>query len=449
MENEVARRLLHKPVLKWSTQPSLWVGEPLTEDPDYLSRQLITYLGNKRALLGHISAAVNHVKRRLGKTRLRMFDVFAGSGVVSRLFKSHASFLISNDIEDYAATIARCYLRNRSEVDLPALSRVIADLNEKVLTQSFPMGFIEEMYAPRDEARITREDRVFYTRSNARRLDNYRRLIEAAPPEFKDLLLGPLLSEASIHVNTAGMFKSFYKNRETKIGQYGGTDSDALVRIKGEITLEMPVLSRFECDYEVVQEDANQAVQRFSDIDLAYIDPPYNQHPYGSNYFMLNLLVRYERPERVSRNSGIPVDWRRSGYNVRSRALPLFKQMLRDLDARFILVSFNNEGFIAPDEMRAVLKEFGSVDVFETRYNAFRGSRNFNNRPIHVTEQLFLVERKFARSMRIERIHAPSMKPEPMVSKQDDHHEQCYEDGIAASPPAAQARPPRPQAPQG
>ena len=36
--------------------------------------------------------------------------------------------------------------------------------------------------------------------------------------------------------------------------------------------------------------------REYADLDLAYFDPPYNQHPYGSNYFMLNLLVHYRRP---------------------------------------------------------------------------------------------------------------------------------------------------------
>ena len=68
--------------------------------------------------------------------------------------------------------------------------------------------------------------------------------------------------------------------------------------------------------------------------------------------------------------------------------------MLETADAPFLLVSFNDEGFISTDEMRGMLDAHGkSVDVVETRYNAFRGSRNFDNRPIHVTEQLYLVER--------------------------------------------------------
>lgn len=375
-------------------QRTLWEDDPIAEDPEYLTKQLITYIGNKRALLGPIGIAVERVKRRLGKTHLRVFDAFAGSGIVSRFLKAHSSLVVSNDIEDYAAVTARCYLRNKGTVDLAELSSIVAELNAKVMAQPLALGFIEEMYSPRDEAHITKDDRVFYTRTNARRLDNYRRMIEAVPRRFKDMLLAPLLSEASVHANTAGVFKGFYKNRRTKIGKFGGSGADALTRILGEIRLQVPVLSNFDCDYEVLQEDANMAARRLKDLDLAYIDPPYNQHPYGSNYFMLNLLVRYERPRKVSRVSGIPPDWRRSGYNVRAKSLHLIRELLSTIDAPFLLISFNNEGFIPPARMRSLLSEIGSVDVLETKYNAFRGSRNLNNRPVHVVEQLFLVERR-------------------------------------------------------
>lgn len=375
-------------------QLGLWADDPMAENPEYLSRQLITYIGNKRTLLGHIGRAVEAVKRRLGKPRLQVFDAFSGSGVVSRFLKAHSSLLVSNDLEDYAAVTGRCYLRNRATVDLPALAQTVSEFNARVSTESLPPGFIEELYAPRDEAKITQADRVFYTKANARRLDNYRRLIDTAPSEMTDLLLGPLLSEASVHANTAGVFKGFYKNGETGVGQYGGTGSAALLRILGEIRLETPVLSNFECECQVFQEDANTLASRLRRFDLAYIDPPYNQHPYGSNYFMLNLLVHYKRPKHISRVSGIPTDWRRSGYNVRSRSLPLFRQLLKSIDAPFLLISFNNEGFISPEQMRSLLDTLGSVNTFEVPYNAFRGSRNFNNRRIHVTEQLFLVERR-------------------------------------------------------
>ena len=369
-------------------------SDPIAENPDYLSRQLITCIGNKRALLSHIGTAVATVKRRLGKTRLRILDAFSGSGVVSRFLKAHAEYLVSNDIEPYADATARCYLRNRSDVDLHAVAGAIADLNDRVSSAGLPAGFIEDLYSPRDEAHITRTDRVFYTRDNARRLDGYRRLIDGLPSEFKDLLLGPLLSEASVRANTAGVFKGFYKNRHTKLGQFGGTGADALSRITGKIRLDVPVLSNFECEYRIERDDANAIARRIGALDLAYLDPPYNQHPYGSNYFMLNLLVHYERPRKISRVSGIPTDWQRSGYNVRARSMPLLKQLLETIDAPFLLVSFNNEGFISPEQMRTMLHGLGSVETIEAPYNAFRGSRNFRNRPLHVTEQLFLLERR-------------------------------------------------------
>ena len=375
-------------------QLSLGAEDAVAEDPDYVSRQLITYIGNKRSLLSNIGSAVEQVKRRLGKQKLRMFDVFSGSGVVSRYLKAHASMLYSNDIEDYAYVIAQCYLRNHSTVNRQEIASITEELNHRVTAAPFAQGFIEELYAPQDETNICPTDRVFYTKDNARRLDNYRRLINTIPDDLQHLFLAPLLSKASIHANTAGVFKGFYKNRHTKVGQFGGSGSDALTRIKGTILLEPVILSRFECEYQVFQEDANRVAHKVQNLDMAYLDPPYNQHPYGSNYFMLNLLVHYKKPEHISRIAGIPNDWKRSGYNVRAQSYALFKDLCYNLDAKFLLISYNNEGFISADQMHRLLAELGRVEVFEIHYNAFRGSRNFKHRSIHVTEQLFLVEKK-------------------------------------------------------
>lgn len=364
-----------------------------TEDPDYLSGQLITYIGNKRALLRQIGGAVEVVKKRLGKRRLDCFDAFSGSGVVSRFLKGHACRIVSNDIEDYARIISTCYLANRSETDRAELARIVAELNAVVDHAPLSRGFIEELYAPRDETNITAADRVFYTIRNARRLDNYRRLIDQQDTQLLPFLLAPLLSEASIHANTAGVFKGFYKNRHTKVGQFGGSGADALQRIRGDIKLVVPVLSRFECDYAVLQDDATVAVRKLRDFDLAYFDPPYNQHPYGSNYFMLNLVAQYQRPTEISKVSGIPNNWRRSGYNKKSQSAVLFRELLEGCDAKFLLISFNDEGFISTVEMNELLNRFGTVTQFEHAYNTFRGSRNLRQRSLHVKESLFLVER--------------------------------------------------------
>lgn len=363
------------------------------EDPDYLTRQLITCIGNKRALLPEIGTAVAKVKRRLNKGRLRTLDAFSGSGVVSRYLKAHSEYLASNDLEDYAAAAGRCYLRNRSDVDLVRVDEAVRFLTDEVDRLPREPGFIEELYAPRDESSITAVDRVFYTRRNARLLDGYRGLLNQVDADLRDLCLGPLLSEASVHANTSGVFKGFYKDSRTRIGRFGGRNADALTRITGEIALRAPVLSRFRCHVDVWQQDASDAVRAAKNLDLAYFDPPYNQHPYGSNYFMLNLLVHYRRPREISRVSGIPVDWNRSEYNVRARALPRLRDLFTAVDARFLLVSFNDEGFVSRSEMEDLLCGIGLLEVVEVPYNAFRGSRNLRSRRLHVTEQLFLVER--------------------------------------------------------
>ncbi len=374
-------------------QPSLFADMDGEEDPSFLTKQLVTYIGNKRALLGPIAAAIEDVRSRLGKKRLRLLDAFAGAGVVSRLFKQFASELVSNDIENYARAVAECYLANRATVDWQGVRAAAQELNLLVEDGPPRSGFIERLYAPRDDSNITPEDRVFYTRENARRLDTYRQLLNQLPVHLRSLLLGPLLCEASVHANTAGVFKGFYKDRDTGIGRFGGTGRDALSRICKRITIEPPVLSRFQCDSEVFQMDANVLARKVGGFDLAYLDPPYNQHPYGSNYFMLNLLTDYEEPTEISRVSGIPVDWTRSDYNVRGRALTALSELATELDAKFVLISYNDEGFIAPEEMRALLSSLGTFTEVATQYNTFRGSRNLRGRDIHVTEHLFILEK--------------------------------------------------------
>lgn len=363
----------------------------------WLTTQLLTYLGNKRALLGPIGEAVGQVQQRLGGRRLRGLDAFSGSGAVSRLLKERCHQLLSNDLETYAGVLGRCFLANRSQVDLVLLEDWVARLNAEVNGAILPRGFIAELYAPRDDRAIAAGERVFYTADNARRLDDYRRRIPSAPPELADFLLGPLLVAASIHANTAGVFKGFYKDRATGLGRFGGTGEDALTRIQGRIELRAPMLSEVEAEVEVTTMDANALVRERGDFDLAYLDPPYNQHPYGSNYFMLNLLVDYARPSEVSPVSGIPPDWRRSAYNRRREAAEVLEDLLQHLDARFLLVSYNDEGFVSPKAMRSLLTSLGSVDEFRTSHPAFRGSRNFDKRSLSVTEHLFVVERRSRR----------------------------------------------------
>jgi len=363
------------------------------ENEAFLSRQLITYIGNKRSLLPFIGEALGVVKKRLGREKLKIFDAFSGSGVTARYFKAHAELLLVNDLEAYSETINRCYLVNKDELPLEELREIHEALLRRLREEPLRKGFIAELYAPQDENSIKSGERAFYTSRNAMFIDTARQYIEEVDPALRHFFIAPLLSEASVHANTAGVFKGFYKDRHTGEGRFGGTNKDALSRIKGDIELPFPVWSNFSCPVKIFRQDANALVSQLIETDMAYFDPPYNQHPYGSNYFMLNLILSYQRPGATSPVSGIPPDWNRSAYNKRQGAAPAFGELVEKTRSKFILVSFNSEGFIPPAEMRALLEQAGRVDVFETPYNTFRGSRNLKNRQTHVREYLFLVEK--------------------------------------------------------
>ena len=94
---------------------------------------------------------------------------------------------------------------------------------------------------------------------------------------MKKFFLAPLITEASIHVNTSGVFKGFYKDKNTGIGCFGASGKDALTRILGKIELKKPVFSNFESELEIFQKDAVELAGELQKLDIAYLDPPYNQ----------------------------------------------------------------------------------------------------------------------------------------------------------------------------
>ena len=362
------------------------------EKKEYLTRQLITYIGNKRSLLDFIGNGVRIVQKELNKNKLKMFDVFSGSGIVARFFKQFSNLLIVNDLEKYSAVINECYLSNGGERSISLLQTYYRDIVHQSST-ALVKGIVSELYAPQDDTAIGPNDRVFYTLRNAMYIDTVRQLIEKIPQKEQKYFLAPLLSEASIHANTSGVFKGFYKNKETGIGQYGGKNQNALSRITGDITLPFPVFSNYNCDTMICNQDSNKIVETLPETDIAYLDPPYNQHPYGSNYFMLNVIADYTYPDKISAVSGIPENWNRSDYNKETRALQTLTDLVENIKSKFVMISFNSEGYIGIDQMTRMLRKIGKVTVLETKYNTFRGSRNLNTRTIHVKEYLYLLKK--------------------------------------------------------
>lgn len=364
------------------------------ESEDYLTKQIVTYIGNKRELLHEIERVVVFVSHELGKDKLVCLDLFSGSGIVARLLKQYSSKIIANDLELYSKVINECYLSNRSEIDYESFDNYLNEINRLISVRPIK-GIIRKNYSPKNDKKIVEDDRVFYTNENAIYIDSFRHYVdEVVSDNYKKFFLAPLITEASIHVNTCGVFKGFYKDSDTGIGKFGGKAENALSRIKGEINIQRPVLSNFETEYEVYQKDANELAGELKGIDIAYLDPPYNQHPYGSNYFMLNVILNNKINGNMSKVSGIPDDWNHSIYNKKQTALDGMRDIIFKLDSKYILISYNNEGFISFDEMKSMLSTFGVVSEKRIKYNTFRGSRNLRERSIYTNEYLFLLKKE-------------------------------------------------------
>ena len=369
----------------------------ITENKDFLTSQILTYIGNKRALLDKIEIEVKAILKKLGKDKAICADLFSGSGVVGRMLKQYSSKLIVNDLENYSALVNSCYLSNKKDYPMEECRQ----LREKIIglcQQNKIEGIITKNYSPKDDKNIQKGERVFYTHENALLIDTYRTLIDDVIKDenLKKYFLAPLLVESSIHVNTSGVFKGFYKDKNTGIGCFGAAGKDALPRILQKIELKEPVFSNFESDLQIFQEDTvglSEKLKDFApDLDIVYLDPPYNQHPYGSNYFMLNLILKNKLDVEISKVSGITQNWNRSEFNKAKTALTSMEAIIKNLQSKFIIISYNSEGFITFDQMKSMLEKYGKVKTVEISYNTFRGSRNLQERELYVSEYLFVLE---------------------------------------------------------
>lgn len=370
---------------------------------NFVLQTMLTCLGNKRLLVDNIYDIVDNLRKRLGKDKLAIMDGFSGSAVVSRKLSYIASKIYANDIETYAYLIAKSSLETPCETDRKKIERHITQMN-KLAECDTPLpadGFIARLYAPQDTENIQKGERCFYTQENARIIHAMRNYIDdpnvGVEEHLRVHLIVPLLAKASIHANTSGVFKGFHSNNG--VGAWGGAGAKCLPRIKGKIQLDMPVWN-LECEGQftpiVTQGDINQVITGLQDneLDVLYLDPPYNQHPYGSNYFMLNLIADNIPPDEntLSRVSGIPNTWNRSNYNYKKTAITDMSALLENgiKKSTYILLSYNNEGIIPDEDWKTILQPY-HVEKIEIKYNAYRGSRNLAGRNDKVMERLYLI----------------------------------------------------------
>ena len=374
----------------------------------YLTRQLIAYIGNKRSLLPFLERAFQSIGA--SRTVRTFLDPFAGSGAVSRLARLLGWRVLANDWEPYARTLVACHVE-RGPAELAGMFAVrggieaaLADLNG--LTRPRGEPYVGRHYAPAStENADYRRERLFYTAENGLRIDAIRERIEEwypgrdlSPAEHgeKTVLLASLLYQCATHTNTSGVFKAFHKG-------FGGHGRDALVRILAPIHLQSPVLVEGDPDCRVACEDAVGFAARTGG-DLCYLDPPYNQHQYGSNYHLLNTIALWDRPPvseelgadgRLQARAAIRRDWTRtrSAFCSRANAADALARLLDAVDCPVIALSYGAAGIIPAGRLADLLSRHGSVRLHASGYTAYRGGRQSNHRRIDSTELLWVVER--------------------------------------------------------
>jgi len=363
----------------------------------YLKTQIITYMGNKRKFLPLLDEVIDYIADQIGTEKLNLGDGFSGSGVVSRLFKKRSHSLYSNDIAGYAETLNKCYLSTPTTKTMKKIGEYVIEAN-KFATETDPKcpEWIAKHWAPSGE--ISEESRVYFTPTNARKIDRYRQFIIGMPERYRHFLLAPLLVECSIHNNTSGQFSAFYRNG--KIGAYGGKKAIDLGRITKEISIDIPVLSPTPCKSTVSRMDTNRWARETADkgLDLVYYDPPYNKHPYSIYYFMLDIINDWDTGTQIPATTrGQPKTWKRSPYNSFTNAKAAFEDLIAHTKSKFILVSYNNGGIIPLDDLEEILMKYGvlqKIPVVHKTYNKYRGIASYKRKaaPTEVKEWLWLLD---------------------------------------------------------
>lgn len=342
---------------------------------DYLTTQIITYMGNKRKLLYKIEEIIRDVEAREGGRKLTIGDGFSGSGIVSRLFKLHAQTLFTNDISDYSETLNRCYLTNINPEEEETIKQYIKIANEHAdnKTKKYNKPFISGNWAPIGP--IQKGDRVYFTEENGIRIDIYRNYIETIPEKYRPFLLASLLVESSIHNNTNGQFSAFYKNAD--IGHYGGKNNIDLKRITKPIMLQFPVFVNTSCEIDIRKMDVNQWIRTIPEVDLMYFDPPYNKHPYSIFYFLLNIINNWKVKEEIPNTyRGQPLHWEKSMYNSSKHAEKSLEDLIQNTKSKYILLSYNSGGIISHASMKKILEKYGELEIIyvpHKTYNRLKG----------------------------------------------------------------------------
>lgn len=344
----------------------------------------LNYIGSKYQLLEWLDQSI---RTKTGYTELtgrRIADLFAGTGIVSFHLRRQGATVVTNDAELYSHTIARAFntgvYTDRVKETIELLN---AELNDAANWDTSSLGYIAQNYSPNDTC-----ERRFFTADNAKKIDYVRQRIEQMKPEMTDdehgFLVASLLVSADSVGNVAAVYGCYLKN-------YKKLSLRPLVIAPVHTHTAKPCDGSRAENIDVLSDD----IKRIGRLDIAYIDPPYNERQYSKNYFPLNQIAKSPdalatEPELTGK-TGIPTDCFVSPFCSKRLALGAFERLVQQVDAEWVFISYNTEGIVPREQFEGMLNKYGDVSIVSRPYKRFK-SYNYNEDK-EIAELLFCIHK--------------------------------------------------------
>lgn len=308
---------------------------------------MIKYIGSKRTLLPSLVDVLQAFPELQ-----HVGDVFAGTSRVGHACKQAGLRVTSNDHNAYAHCLATCYV----EADLEDVEADAEALLAELQALPGRPGYFTETFCERSR---------FFQPHNGARVDAIRDEIErkGLPPRLRAVVLTSLMEAADRVDSTCGLQMAYVKQWAPRSFQ--------------ELELRMPaVLPRVAAGpCRALRMDANAAVREL-DVDVVYLDPPYNQHSYLSNYHIWETLVLWDQPEVYGvACKRVDCRERKSNYNSKRRHAEAFSDLVASTRAALLVVSFNNEGYQSRSQLEQILSEHGDVFVITKDFKRYVGAQ--------------------------------------------------------------------------
>ncbi|MEI6790385.1 MAG: DNA adenine methylase, partial [Myxococcaceae bacterium] len=305
---------------------------------------MIKYLGSKRQLIPQILQAV----AQSNPGAKHVVDLFSGTSRVGHALKKAGYRVSSNDHNQYAYWLAKCYV----EANLPEIASQAESWIERFNQLPGRPGYFTENFCLKSR---------FFHPKNGEKIDAIRELLatESLDPNLFAVLLVSLMEAADRVDSTCGIQMSYLKAWAPR------AHNDLKLRLP-ELTLSSAHgPSRAYCL------DAQEAAQQLTG-DVIYLDPPYNQHSYRGNYHIWETLALWDKPESYGvAIKRVDCKTHRSAFNSKTQFIHAFAKLISALKAQTLIISFNNEGYISKTEMESLLSQRGKVSIQTIDYKRY------------------------------------------------------------------------------